>query len=444
MRISSLTDPSCGELVRHNRAPWRRSQAGLTRASSAPYYSATRSVKPEELPLIGVTILDLTRVLAGPYCTRLLCDLGARVIKIERRAEGDEMRRNYLQLEAGRGDQSSYFTRVNAGKESVGVDMSRPEGQAIIRDLARVADVVVENFMPGVIARLQCDYGTLRAVKPDIIYCSISGFGQTGPWRSRPAFAHIINAASGLMHLEQGDEPVPRASNLQAADVLAATHAATAILSALIRRGRTGKGAYLDVSMLEALIAADSVTYAAVLNGGEEYGNPRPGMIVAPIGDRYLAMQFTGSPELWPRLLSVMNPELGRDPRFDTSEKRRANWRELRPIVESWLAAFGTIEDAIKTLAEARIPCAPVLRPAEVIAESHLATRQFFPAVPPPARGTARVFASPYLSDDPPLRPRGPAAYRVGEHTRAVLGDLLGYPAERIAELLRTRVIDAP
>ena len=401
-------------------------------------------MKAEELPLIGVTVLDLTRVLAGPYCTRLLSDLGARVIKIERQGEGDEMRRNYLQLEAGRGDQSSYFTRVNAGKESVGVDMSRPEGQAIIRDLAKVADVVVENFMPGVIARLQCDYGTLRAVKPDIIYCSISGFGQTGPWRSRPAFAHIINAASGLMHLEQGDEPAPRASNLQAADVLAATHAATAILSALIRRGRTGKGAYLDVSMLEALIAADSVTYAAVLNGGEEYGNPRPGMIVAPIGDRYLAMQFTGSPELWPRLLSLMGPELGRDPRFDTSEKRRANWRELRPIVESWLAAFGTIEDAIKTLAEARIPCAPVLRPAEVIAESHLATRQFFPAVPHPARGTVRVTASPYHVDGEPLRPRGPAAYRVGEHTRAVLGDLLGYPAERIAELLRTRVIDAP
>src|SRR5206468_1690333 len=224
-----------------------------------------------------------------------LCDLGARVIKIERRAEGDEMRRNYLQLEPGRGDQSSYFTRVNAGKESVGVDLSRPEGRAIVQDLAKVSDVVVENFMPGVVAR-------------------------------------------------------------------------------------TGQGAHLDVSMLEALVAADSVTYAAVLNGGEEYGNPRPGMIVAPIGDRYLAMQFTGSGELWPRLLAAMGrPELGRDPRFDTSEKRRANWRELRPIVESWLAAFASVEDARKALSDARIPCAPVLRPAEVIAEPHMAARQFFP-----------------------------------------------------------------
>src|SRR6059036_2638850 len=145
------------------------------------------------------------------------------------------------------------------------------------------------------------------------------------------------------------------------------------IVSAIVRKSRTGKGAYLDVSMLEALIAADSVTYAAVLNGGEEYGNPRPGMIVAPIGDRYLAMQFAGSPQLWPRLLSVMDPELGRDPRFDTSEKRRANWRELRPIVESWLATFGSVEEARKVLAEARIPCAPVLKPAEVIAEPHMA-----------------------------------------------------------------------
>jgi crotonobetainyl-CoA:carnitine CoA-transferase CaiB-like acyl-CoA transferase len=417
----------------------------LTRASRGPYYSATRAVKPEELPLVGVTILDLTRVLAGPYCTRLLCDLGARVIKIERQGEGDEMRRNYLQLEPGRGDQSSYFTRVNAGKESVSVDLGRPEGQAIVQDLARVADVAVENFMPGVVARLRCDYATLRALKPDIIYCSISGFGQTGPWRARPAFAHIINAVSGLMHLEQGDEPAPRTSNLQAADVLAGTHAAVAILGAITRKARTGQGAHLDVSMLEALVAADSVTYAAVLNGGREYGNPRPGMIVAPVGDRYLAMQFTGSGELWPRLLSVMGrPELGRDPRFDTSEKRRTNWRELRPIVESWLATFASVEEACRVLSEARIPCAPVLTPAEVIAEPHMAERQFFPDVPHPGRGAVRVTASPYHIDGQPMHPRGPAAYRVGEHTRVVLRDLLGFAPERIAELAQRGVIDAP
>jgi formyl-CoA transferase len=400
---------------------------------------------PEDLPLAGIVILDLTRVLAGPYCTRLLGDMGARVIKIERPGEGDDQRRSYLQLEPGRRDQSTYFIRVNAGKESVAVDMTRPEGQAIVHELARAADVMVENFKPGVAARLCCDYETVRAVKPDIVYCSISGFGQTGPWRSRPAFAHIINAISGLMHLEQGDEPAPRGSNLQAADVLAATHAATAILSALIRKGRTGKGAYLDVSMLEALVGADSVTYAAVLNGGEEHGNPRPGMIVARVGDRYVAMQFVGAEHLWPRLVSLMSrPDLEHDGRFDSSEKRRANWRALRVIVESWLATFPSGEEALRVLAAARIPCAPVLSPAEVIASAHLADRGFFPAVPHPGRGSVRVTASPYHLDGATVAPRRPAAYRVGEHTRAVLGELLSYSTARIDELQRSGVIGAP
>jgi crotonobetainyl-CoA:carnitine CoA-transferase CaiB-like acyl-CoA transferase len=402
-------------------------------------------VRDDDLPLTGLTVLDLTRVLAGPYCTRLLADLGARVIKIERPGEGDEMRRGHLQLEAGRDDQSTYFTRVNAGKESVAVDLSRPEGQAIVHDLARVSDIAVENFTPGVAARLACDDETLRAVKPDLIYCSISGFGQTGPWRSRPAFAHIINAISGLMHLEQGDAPGPRPSNLQAADVLAAAHAVSAILAAVIRRGRSGQGAYLDVSMLESLIGADSVTYGAVLNGGEEHGNPRPGMVVARVGEGWVALQFVGAPQLWPRLLGAMGqPELDRDPRFDSNDKRRVNWLPLRAIVESWLGTFPTVEDALKTLSDARIPCAPVLRPAEVIAEPHLAEREFFPAVPHPARGAVRITGSPYHLDRKPLRPRGPAAYRVGEHTRAVLLDLLGYPASRIDELRAAGVIDAP
>src|SRR5262249_3196348 len=162
------------------------------------------------------------------------------------------------------------------------------------------------NFMPGVVSRLGCDYEAVRAVKPDIVYCSISGFGQTGPWRLRPAFAHIVNAVSGLMYPGQGDEAGPRSSNLPAAHVPAANHAGTAILAALWRRGRTGQGAHLDVSMLEALVGADSITFASVLNGGEEHGNPRPGLLVYAVGGRYFAFQIAGSPNLWPRLLALM------------------------------------------------------------------------------------------------------------------------------------------
>jgi len=403
-------------------------------------------VRADALPLDGLVVLDLTRVLAGPYCTRLLADLGARIIKVERPGEGDEMRHSPHQLEPGRDDQSTYFTRVNAGKESVGLDLSAPRGRDVLLELARHADVFVENFMPGVAARLGCDYEAVRAARADIVYCSISGFGQTGPWRLRPAFAHIINAISGLMYLEQGDESAPRASNLQAADVLAATHAVNAILASLWRRARTGRGAHVDVSMLEALVSADSITFASVLNGGDEHGNPRPGLLVYEIGGRYLALQSVGAPRLWSRLLAVMGrPELADDPRFAATDGRRRHSRALRAIVGEWVASrFTSVEEALAVLAEARIPCAPVLRPREVIAEPHLALRQFFPAVPHPARGQVRVTASPYHIDGEPVHPRGPAAYRIGEHTRAVLHGLLGYDAERIAELAAAAVIEAP
>ncbi len=205
--------------------------------------------------------------------------------------------------------------RCNAGKESIGLDLARPEARAVVLDLARTSDVVVENFAPGVAARLGADYETLAAVKPDLVYCSISGFGQTGPWRLRPAFAHIINAASGMMHLERGPDRAPRAANLQAADVLAGTHAFGAILGALWRRARTGEGARLDVSMLECLVAADDATYGSVLNGGEEYGAPRQGMIVHEIAGRYVALQTAGGADIWPRLARAMGrPELTAGP----------------------------------------------------------------------------------------------------------------------------------
>jgi len=399
----------------------------------------------DSLPLTGLLILDLTRVLAGPYCTRLLADMGARVIKIERPGPGEDTRHNPHQLEPGRDDQSTYFTRVNAGKQSVAVDLSHAEGRRVVLDIARHADVFIENFTPGVIARLGCDYDAIRAVKPDIVYCSVSGFGQTGPWRLRPAFAHTINAMSGLMHLEQGDEANPRASNLQAADMLAATHASTAILGALWRRARTGRGAYLDVSMLEALVASDSVTFGAVLNGGQEHGNPRPGMVVHKIGHRYLAFQLVGGPELWPRLLKVMErPDLGDDPRFSTADARRVNWRALREVIGRWLDEFATVDTAIDALTKARLPCAPVLRPAEVIAAPQLAERQFFPALPHPARGDVRVTASPYHLDGRPVHPLAPAPHRVGQHTREVLANLLGYDQERIAALLASGAVEAP
>lgn len=387
--------------------------------------------------LDGVTVLDFTRVLAGPYCTRLLADHGARVVKVERPGEGDEMRRGYLQLEEGRTDQSTYFVRINAGKLSVAIDLSHPEAHPIVLDLARRADVVVENFLPGVVGRLRCDHRTLAAVKPDLVYCSISGFGQTGPMRTWPAFAHVINAVSGMMDLERDPDPAPRVGYLQTADVLAGTHAFGAIVAALFRRERTRQGAYLDVSMMEALVAADDVNIGAILNGGAEVRGPRLGMIVQRIGDRWLAMQTVGAPQLWSRLVKVMGrPELADDPRFATPLARREHWPEIRTIVVAWLEKFTSVDEALATLNAARLPCAPVLSPSDVVAHPHLAARGFFPSVPHPTRGDVRITASPYHLDGEPVRPAGGAPYRAGEHTRAVLGEMLGYPDDRIRALL--------
>jgi CoA:oxalate CoA-transferase len=375
------------------------------------------------VPLLdGITVLDFTRVLAGPYCTRLMADLGARIIKVERPGEGDETRRGYFQVEEGRTDQATYFIRVNAGKHSVAIDLSQPDGRAVAHDLARHADVAIENFVPGVAAKLGIDAKTLRAINPKLVYCSISGFGQDGPLAGWPAFAHIISAMSGMMDLERNREATPRVAYLQAADVLAGTHAFGAIAAALVRQARTGEGAVLDVSMLQALVVAEDVTYGAVLNGGEPSAGPRVGMVVADVKGRHVVTQYVGGPQLWTRMCGVMKrPDIENDPRFSTPAARRQHWDELRPLLTEWLGSFASAEEALSTLNAARLPAAPVLTPAEVIAHPHLAAREAFPAVPHPTRGTVRVTATPFHVDGAPLRPPAGAPWRIGEHTREVL-----------------------
>jgi CoA:oxalate CoA-transferase len=407
--------------------------------------TAPASATPDEPLLAGVTVVDFTRVLAGPYCTRMLADLGARVIKIERPGEGDEIRHTVFQLDPGRTDQSTYFTRLNAGKESIAIDLAHPQARDVALDLVRTADVVVENFSPGVMARYGLDAAALRASHPDLVYCSISGFGQTGPLSSMQAYAHLINAISGMMDLDRGDEPKPRVAYLQAADVLAGAHAFGAICAALVRRGRSGRGAYLDVSMLECLVAADDMTYAALLNGGTVQRQPRIGMVVHPIGGRYVAVQSAGAPHLWSRLSALIGrPGLATDPRFATPMARRTNWPALLEILHEWLDGFNSVDEAVKTLSAARIPAVPMLSPEELVVHPQMAARSAFPEIEHPARGRIRVTALPFHVDKRPVAPGGPAPYRVGQHTREVLTGLLGYSDERVKTLESLRVVEIP
>jgi len=399
---------------------------------------------PDEPLLAGITVVDFTRVLAGPYGTRMLADLGARVIKIERPGEGDEIRHTVLQLDPKRTDQSSYFARLNAGKQSIAIDLAHPQARDVVLDLVRNADVVVENFSPGVMARYGLDDAALRALRPDLIYCSISGFGQTGPLSSMQAYAHLINAISGMMDLDRGDEPKPRVAYLQAADVLAGAHAFGAICAALVRRGRSGRGAYLDVSMLECLVAADDITYGALLNGGEVQRQPRIGMVVHAIGGRYVALQSAGAPHLWSRLVALIGrPELESDPRFATVMARRTNWPALLEVLRQWLDGFDSVDAAVETLSRGRIPAVPMLSPEELVQHPQMAARGAFPEIEHPGRGHVRVMALPFHIDGGPVAPAGPAPYRVGQHTREVLSEL-GYSAERIAALQSLRVVEVP
>lgn len=402
------------------------------------------SASPDEPLLAGLTVIDFTRVLAGPYATRMLADLGARVIKIERPGEGDEIRHTVHQLDPARTDQSTYFARLNAGKESIAIDLAHAQARAVVLDLVRSADVVVENFSPGVMARYGLDEAALRALRPDLVYCSISGFGQTGPLSSMQAYAHLINAISGMMDLDRGDEPKPRVAYLQAADVLAGAHAFGAICAALVRRGRSGRGAYLDVSMLECLVAADDITYGALLNGGTALRQPRIGMVVHPIGGRYLAMQSAGAPHLWSRLVALIGrPELETDARFATPMARRTNWPALLEILRAWLSHFDSVDQAVETLSAARIPAVPMLAPEELIQHPQMAARSAFPEIEHRGRGRVRVTALPFHVDHGPVAPAGPAPYRVGEHTRAVLTEL-GYSVERIRALQSQQVVEIP
>ena len=405
----------------------------------------TAFAAPDDRLLSGITVVDFTRVLAGPYCTRMLADLGARVIKIERPGEGDEIRYTVLQLDPTRTDQSTYFARLNAGKESIAIDLANPLAREIALDLVRGADVVVENFSPGLMARYGLDDAALRALRPDLVYCSISGFGQTGPLSSMQAYAHLINAISGMMDLDRGGATEPRVAYLQAADVLAGAHAFGAICAALVRRGRSGRGAYLDVSMLECLVAADDITYGALLNGGEVQRQARIGMVVHPIGGRYIALQSAGAPHLWSRLSALIaRPELMTDPRFATPMARRANWPALLAILHEWLDGYDSVEQAVLALSAARIPAVPMLSPEEVVAHPQMAARSAFPEIEHPVHGRVRVTALPFHVDHQPVAPGGPAPYRVGQHTREILTGLLGYSEERVRTLAAQRVVEIP
>ena len=387
--------------------------------------------------LSGVRVLDFTRALAGPFCTRLLCDLGAEVIKVEP-PPGDQSRDFMYVTEEGI---SGYFMQHNVGKKGLCLDLRLPSGKVIARDLADLCDVVVENYRPGVMARLGLDYPSLSLTNPGIIMCSISGYGQTGSYVNRPAADHTAQAMSGVAHLNGDADGRPRLVGTAVGDTVGGSHAFGAICAALYRRSVTGKGEHVDLSLVDSLIWQNEWAFEYLLiSGGQQLPKKsRPVVNVHGIykaRDGYVTLAAV-TQEGWENLTRVMGrPDLASNPRFLTPPDRELRWREVDSLIEEWVLTFPSVKDAVHAFTDAGgVVGSEVLSIQDVLADPRTEERGLLAEVEDPVLGPVKVLNSPFrfsgsrsgAKDHAPL---------LGEHSVPVLRDLLGFSRERVLELV--------
>jgi formyl-CoA transferase/CoA:oxalate CoA-transferase len=393
------------------------------------------------LPLSGITVLDLSRVLSGPFCTMQLADMGARVIKVEQPGRGDDTRAwgpPFL------GEESAYYLSINRNKESLSLDLKNPDARAVVDALLDRSDVLVENFRPGTIERLGLAYEQVREQHPRLIYCSISGFGQTGPRRDAPGYDSVVQAEGGLMSVTGHEEAPPVRLGVAIGDMAAGLYAAFAIVTAMLARAGSGRGQFIDVGMLDSV--ASLLTYQAGLFFADgtvpkRMGNRHP--TIAPYdtfptadGDFVLAV---GNDEQWQRLCRVLRLEdLAADERFSTNRSRVQNYDVLRPRLIEVFARMAR-EACLRTLLDAGVPCGAVRTIPEVLADPQLAARDMIVPLQHESAGGIRVLGIPPKLSDTPGQIRTPPP-RLGEHTEAILHEL-GFDDVRIAALRRSAAI---
>jgi formyl-CoA transferase/CoA:oxalate CoA-transferase len=390
---------------------------------------------PSSGPLAGVRILDLSRILSGPFTTMVFADLGADVIKLENPRTGDDTREWAPPYQ---GDQSAYFLSVNRNKRGIAVDLKTARGRDIALRIADRADVVVENFRPGTAGRLGLGYNDLSARNPQLIYASISGFGQTGPYASEPGYDAIAQALGGLMSVTGEADGAPVRVGNSAADLGASMWAAIGILAALHARHTTGRGEWIDISLLDGQIA--SLTYLAggYFASGEvprRYGSAHPTIVpyqALRTADGHL-MVAVGNDTLWQRFATLVGlPELVDDPRFATNPQRVANRTVLIPLIETALAARSSAAWA-DDLSSAGIPAGAINGIDAALAHPQVQARDMVLAAEHPTAGTLRMTGSPIKLSRYTATVRRPPP-ELGEHTNEVLREL-GYAAEDIAML---------
>ncbi len=357
-----------------------------------------------EAVLSDVVVVDLSRVLAGPYCTMILGDLGATVIKIEQPGKGDDTRYFGPPYIAG---ESAYYLGLNRNKYSILLDFSTPEGKERLLDLVRKATVLVENFRPGTLERQGLGYESLRAINPGLIYCSISGYGQTGPYASRPGYDFVAQAESGLMSVTGEIEGEPQRVGSPVGDVSAAMFACMSILAALRVRDRTGKGQYIDISLLETTMSLLSNVSSNYLISGEEaerFGNGHPNIVpyqAFRTRDGYVVVSC-GNDRLYQELCHLLGREdLATDPRFATNPQRVRNRKELVPALQEEFLQHRTGE-WLPELRAAGIPCGPINTISQIYNDPHIHSREFVWECEHPRAGRIKLSGSPiHLSETP-------------------------------------------
>jgi formyl-CoA transferase/CoA:oxalate CoA-transferase len=393
-------------------------------------------------PLDDVLVVDLTRALAGPYCTMMLADLGARVIKVESPEGGDDTRGWGPPFVEG---ESAYFMSVNRNKESVAVNLKHPRGVEVLHRLLERADVLVENFRPGVMERLGLDYARLHPRYPRLVYCSISGFGQSGPYREKPAYDLILQGMGGIMGITGEEDGPPVKVGVAVADICAGMFAAFGILAALRVRERTGRGQWVDAALLDGQVAW--LTYAAAnyfATGQDPHrmGSAHPNLCpyqAFRTQDGYLNVAV-GSEAIWKRFCEVVDPGLGEDPRFRTNPDRVRHRHQLVPLLEARFRERPTAE-WIEVLERAGVPCGPIYTVSQVFADPQTQHRGMRVEVDHPKAGRISVTGVPVKFSETPGSVRTPPPL-LGQHTRPVLREL-GYREEEVEELCRAGAVAA-
>lgn len=409
----------------------------------------TQSQPPAKSALGGIRVIDMTRVIAGPLCTQTLGDLGADVIKIERPGEGDDVRRVGPPWMPGRdGETSTYFQAVNRNKSSVTLNFSEPEGADLLRALVREADVLVENYRPGTLAKYGLGYDDLRQINPKLIYCSISGFGQDGPYSSRSGYDYLAQAMAGAMNVTGLPDGVPGAGparvGIPMADIFAGNQATIAILAALMSRAQTGEGQAIDVSLFDAQFAAILNPSVSWLNAQVEIGrtgNDHPSAApygVFPVDDGHIIIATFNDREFIRLAAALGHPEWSQDDRFSRNGARVAHREELRQAVTDALKGR-TKHEWVAHLTDATVSCGPINTIRDLETDPHVVARGMIASAEHPEMGTVRFPANPFrLSATPTSYRKAPPL--TGEDTDAVLDRVLGLgEGERAA--LRSRGI---